>query len=92
MLASGATLFTAYATSAYSNAYFRIKLVALLLAGANALVFHFITQKQSAPWDDAPHPPLAVRTAGLASVILWATVILAGRMMSYTMFSGPSGP
>ena len=92
MLASGATLFTAYATSAYSNAYFRIKLVALLLAGANALVFHFITQKQSAQWDDAPHPPLAVRTAGLASVILWATVILAGRMMSYTMFSGPSGP
>jgi hypothetical protein len=89
MLASGATLFTAYATSAYSNAYFRIKLIALLLAAANALVFHFVTQRTSARWDDAARPPIAVRAAGLASLALWAVVILAGRMMSYTVFSSP---
>jgi uncharacterized protein DUF6644 len=92
MLASGTTLFTAYATLAYSNAYFRFKLVALLLAGVNALAFHFITQKGSAVWDDAPRPPIAVRAAGLMSIVLWVAVILAGRMMSYTMFSAPSGP
>jgi hypothetical protein len=91
MFASGATLFTAYATSAYSNVYFRIKLVALLLAGANALVFHVVTQRAAAKWDDAQRPPTAVRAAGLASLALWAAVILAGRMMSYTMFSFPSG-
>lgn len=89
MLISGATLFTAFATSAYANVYFRIKIVALLLAGANALAFHVVTQRPSATWDDAPRPPAAARIAGLASIVLWALVILAGRMMSYTMFSSP---
>jgi hypothetical protein len=90
MLVSGATLFTAFATSAYSNVYFRIKLLAILLAAVNALVFHLMTQKTSTSWDDARHPPLAVRAAGLASIVLWTAVILAGRLMSYTMFSFPS--
>jgi uncharacterized protein DUF6644 len=91
MLVSGVTLFTAFATMAYANVYFRIKLVTLLLAGANALAFHVLTQRSSAEWDDALPPPLRVRAAGVASLALWATVILAGRMMSYTMFSFPSG-
>jgi uncharacterized protein DUF6644 len=91
MLASGVALFTAFATMAYANAYFRIKLVALLLAGANALAFHVLTQGASAEWDSALRPPLPVRAAGVASLALWTTVILAGRMMSYTMFSFPSG-
>jgi hypothetical protein len=89
MLISGATLFTAYATSAYGNVYFRIKMAAILLAGANALAFHVVTEKASAKWDDAPRPPRTVRAAGLTSLVLWAAVILAGRMMSYTMFSHP---
>ena len=91
MLGSGASLFTTFATMAYANAYFRIKLVAILLAGVNALVFHALVQTSSAEWDDALRPPLRVRAAGAASLALWATVILAGRMMSYTMFSFPSG-
>jgi hypothetical protein len=89
MLISGATLFIAFATAAYGNVYFRIKIAALLLAGANAIVFHVVTEKASAEWDDAPRPPAAVRAAGFASIVLWAAVILAGRMMSYTMFSYP---
>jgi hypothetical protein len=92
MVVSGATLFTAFATSAYSNVYFRIKLLAMLLAAINALAFHFATQKTSMRWDDARRPPTAVRVTGLASIVLWTVVILAGRMMSYTMFSFPSEP
>ena len=37
MLLSGAALFAAFATAAYDNLFFRIKVVLLLLAGANAL-------------------------------------------------------
>jgi hypothetical protein len=29
---------------------------------------------------------VAARTAGLISIALWATVIMAGRMMAYTMY------
>jgi hypothetical protein len=86
MLVSGAMLFAGFATSAYGNLYFRIKIVALLLAGANAVIYHFAAQRASAGWDAAPRPPAPVRIAGLTSIVLWATVILAGRMISYTMF------
>ena len=52
----------------------------------SALAFHALTQRGSTVWDAAPRPPAAVRLAGLASIVLWAVVILAGRMISYTMF------
>ena len=58
-------------------------------AGANALALHFVSSRQQSTWDTAPRPPLFVRMAGLVSILLWATVIVAGRMMSYTMFSAP---
>ena len=87
MFVSGAMLFTAFATSAYANLYFRIKVIALLLAGLNALVFHVLTERASASWDEAPRPPAGVQIAGLTSIALWTTVVIAGRMMSYTIFS-----
>ena len=40
MLLSGAALFAAFATAAYGNPFFRIKLLLLLLAAINAVVFH----------------------------------------------------
>jgi hypothetical protein len=86
MLISGAALFVAFATSAYANGYFRLKMILLLVAGANALVFHRVTQRSATLWDAAARPPTSVRLAGLASLVAWAGVILAGRMMSYTMF------
>ena len=89
MLVSGIMLFTAYATAAYANTYFRIKMSALALAGANALLFHAVTQRAQAGWDDSPRPPVGARIAGLASLALWAVIIFAGRMMSYTVFSSP---
>lgn len=87
MFVSGATLLTGYATSAYRNPYFRVKLIALFLAGANALVYHLITERQIARWDRAKVIPLPARMAGLLSVSLWTIVILAGRMMAYTLYS-----
>jgi hypothetical protein len=85
MFASGIALFTAYATSAYANTFFRIKMLALVLAALNAVAFHWLSGR-SAAWDGAPQPPAAARIAGLTSLVLWVGVILAGRMMSYTMF------
>jgi len=86
-LLSGAALFTAFATAAYGNPFFRIKLLLLLLAGVNALVFHRFAAASPKTTDDATAPPTAARLAGLFSLALWAGVIVMGRMMSYTMFS-----
>ena len=86
MATTGATLFVAFATKAYSNTFFRIKLASIVLAGLNALYFHLTTERSITRWNDATRPPAAARFAGFASLALWTAVILAGRMMSYTMF------
>ena len=86
MFVSGVILFAAYATSAYGNLFFRIKLAALVLAGANATFYHFTTRQTMPASDDAPRPALPVRLEAISSIVLWTIVILAGRMMSYTMF------
>src|SRR5688572_14914947 len=86
MFVSGGILLAAYATSAYGNLYFRIKAVALLLAAINAFVYHRLTERHIHRWDEARLPALPARAAGLISICVWAVVILAGRLMSYTMF------
>lgn len=86
MFLSGGLLFAAYATSAYPNGYFRIKMAAMFLAGVNAAFYHAVTERDIANWDTSYRPPASVRLAGLVSALLWAVVILSGRMMSYTIF------
>ena len=87
MAVSGVTLFTGFATSAYKNPYFRAKLIALLVAGLNAFVYHTSVERRISLWDRSPRPPAAARMAGLISILAWTTVILAGRMMSYTLYT-----
>ena len=43
MFGSGAVIFTGYATAAYNNPYFRVKLAMIVLAGLNAAFFHVYT-------------------------------------------------
>ena len=87
MFVTGGLLLSGFAVSAYGNAYFRIKMAALLLAGVNALVYHTVTERRIAEWESAVRPPSAARLAGLVSIVLWIVVILAGRMVAYTLYS-----
>lgn len=85
MIVSGAALFAGFATSAYENTFFRIKILVMMLAGVNALVFHYMLRRMPVH-ADAGAPSSAVRLAGMFSIAFWAIVILCGRMMSYTLF------
>lgn len=86
MFASGACLLIGYASAAYANPYFRVKALALTLAGLNAFFYHAVTARRSTECDELGLPPFAARLAGGVSIVLWAIVVVAGRMMSYTMF------
>ena len=86
MFVTGVMLFTGFATAAYENVYFRIKVAAMVLAAVNAVAYHFYTERRIAEWDAAPATPAGARVAGLVSIGVWTCVIIAGRMMSYTMF------
>lgn len=86
MALSGTALFAGFATSAFENPYFRVKIVVIALAGVNAAAFHVVLARVPASAASGGIPPAAVRYAGMLSLTFWAIVILCGRMMSYTLF------
>ena len=84
MFITGGLLFWAEAITAYDSVHFWIKMVLILLAGANALYFEFVTHSGIAAWDNDPVPPFKVRMAGFLSLVLWTAVIITGRTMAYS--------
>jgi len=83
MIVSGGLLFYAAPVLRYQNLFFRMKMVALALAVANAWVFYRTTYRTVADWDLAPVPPRRIRVAGAISLLLLALIITTGRMMAY---------
>jgi hypothetical protein len=92
MVITGLMLFYAIPVRSYQSIFFRIKVVALILAGLNAFVFHSTIDKRVAEWDLAPVPPPAARRAGAASLVLWAVIVVAGRMIAYNWFDCDKQP
>ena len=56
-----------------------------VLAGLNAVAFHFITVYTLVDWDAGGHPPFGARLAGALSIVLWANVIVCGRLIPYAL-------
>jgi hypothetical protein len=83
MFVTGGLLFWCQALKAYNSVFFRIKLVLLLLAGVNALVFQLTVYRSMATWDKAEVTPLQARLTGGLSLALWIGIIAAGRTMAY---------
>ena len=81
--ATGVLLFIAYAERCYSSTYFRVKLLMLLLAGLNILIFHSTIDRRRDEWDNAPVPPFQARLAGILSLIFWVGIMAAGRLFAY---------
>jgi hypothetical protein len=83
MFVSGFLLFWSEAAQSYANPAFRIKLVLLLLAGLNPLIFHFTIYRTVGDWNHRIVTPLGARLAGLFSLTLWGGIICAGRAIAY---------
>jgi hypothetical protein len=83
---SGVLLFYAVPVRTYQSIFFRIKVVMLLAAGLNALLFHRHAQRGALAWDRLPTPPRRVRAAGAVSLFAWVMVIAMGRMIAYNWF------
>jgi len=82
VIPSGVLLFISAATDTWANPAFRTKLVLIACAGLNACIFHswpFTTVRE---WNHGIEPPMA-RAAAIVSLVLWVSVIAAGRMIAY---------
>ena len=80
---TGILMFVANATTYYGNTAFRLKMLALVLAGLNMAVFHLLTAR-SPNWEDNAHPPAPGRVAAVLSIALWLAIIFLGRWIGFT--------
>jgi hypothetical protein len=83
---TGLLLFYGQPMRFYSNVFFWLKAVMMVLAGLNALVFHYTTYASVSKWDTKAATPFGARLAGVVSLALWAGVVLSGRLIAYNWF------
>src|SRR5262245_53399901 len=86
VVGSGALLFYANPAPRYQNIFFRAKMLLLVLAAANAVVFHATAFRTVPEWDVEPVPPKRARVAGGLALVLWVAMIVSGRMIAYDWF------
>ena len=86
MIVTGVLLFYAIPVRTYHSIWFRIKIIAIVLAGINALHYHVRVSRNQILWDRTPKPPRSVRLAAASSIFLWIVVIFTGRMIAYNWF------
>jgi hypothetical protein len=83
MFVTGVLLSISESATNYYNLAFRIKLVLLVLVGLNPLIFHLTIYRSVNTWDVAPVTPVRARAAATCSLVLWTSIIVAGRMIAY---------
>jgi hypothetical protein len=80
---TGLLLFSSEATKMYANLGFKIKMSLIVIAGINALIFHFVAYQSVDKWENDPVGPVSARAAGLISILLWFGIVAAGRWIAY---------
>lgn len=80
---SGLVLLYGQPTRYYGKVFFWLKMALMVAAGVNALVFHLTTYRSVAAWDSSSRVPLGARLAGAFSLVLWAGVVVFGRITAY---------
>ncbi len=83
MAVSGTLLFIAQPEKNAANPAFQVKVVLLLLAALNLVAFHKLVFRTVGAWDERSTPPRAARLCGAASLVLWTTIIVLGRVIAY---------
>jgi hypothetical protein len=67
----------------YSNLAFRLKMLAVLLAGLNAIWFKLSINLESPSFESSRNPGMQLRFIAGLSLFLWLSVIVFGRMIPY---------
>jgi hypothetical protein len=80
---SGSIMFVYGATKFGVNPVFWLKMLFVVLAGANAFVFSRAAARSGSQWLDNGNVPPFVKAVATASLMLWVCVVTTGRGMAY---------
>jgi hypothetical protein len=81
-LATGSLFLVTFPDQYVYNPALQLKLLCLLLAGANVSVFYLTTFRQLRDLGPGVPPPPAALLAGGISLVLWIAIIVCGRMIT----------
>lgn len=85
MIVTGVLLFCGDPVAFYSTFFFRVKMIMLVLAGLNVLVFNRTIGRRVAEWDRDVSTPTGAKVAAILSLVLWIGIIAAGRGIAYVL-------
>ena len=80
---TGSLMFITNARVYWDNTFFRVKMLLILLAGVNMLVFQ-ATVGRSREWDRERRAPALGLICGVTSMTVWVLVIAMGRTIGFT--------
>jgi hypothetical protein len=86
MVVTGVLLTYAIPVRTYQSIWFRGKLIMLVLAAINIWFFHYRVYPKVEDWDVNVRPPWPARRAAIASLVLWAGIIVFGRFIAYNWY------
>ncbi len=81
--ASGALLFVSDAPTFGMNTSFQVKMVLIACAGLNMVWFHWRIFPGADHWNQDVSSPTAAKITATVSIVVWLSVITAGRMIAY---------
>lgn len=82
---TGFLMWSSEAVKMNDNWAFELKMVLIVVAGLNALVFHALAYKSLDGWDNDPVAPFSARVAGTFSILLWFGIVALGRWIAYVV-------
>jgi len=80
---SGGLLFWSEAATVMASPLWTAKILLILLGGLNALYFELVIGRRPEVAHDHAPLPRSVRFAGMASLTIWTTTIVFGRLLAY---------
>ncbi|HEY6457007.1 MAG TPA: DUF6644 family protein [Steroidobacteraceae bacterium] len=85
MIVTGLSLFAGDPVLFYGTIFFKLKMLMLLAAALNVVVFNFTVGRTLMQWDVLPATPRGAKITGLLSLVLWIAVVVCGRGIAYVL-------
>jgi len=82
---AGLLLFISRATDYFGSPVYWVKMLLIVLAGINMMIFEFITVRDVQKWNLNPKPPPPARLAGGISITCWILVAVLGRLIAFNL-------
>jgi hypothetical protein len=85
MLVTGISLFAGDPVLFYGTVFFKLKMVMLLAAALNVVVFGLTLGRSLPHWDTLMRTPRGAKITGIVSLVLWIGVVACGRGIAYVL-------